>query len=337
MKRKVFVLTLLLMIIVCSFCAYAAKDQKEFGVHARTMYSVEDAVVGTVDTKTGEHVVNLDDGKLQIRVSGIIDEAARLMVMPIKKDKKEVWSWLQSITKEIGENKSAYDIFFVDDRGERIEVGEGSQVSVISNVRQQKVAVYYITDAGEHNALKSIIEEYVVKFNMIRNGYYTLLVQNGKEEIGTDFEKGDDKIDTTTKPVDEEKEDEKDDEESAESDMEDMESGTEGDSSGAASGNTKEDNIWLIIMIGVIGLTAVLFIIVFIGKKKKENNNNYDEPNKKNKKSKKNDEPVMDEPKGYVPKSSMGSVNETPKPVDKNFVEEVSVKGHYTGEDGQNN
>ena len=342
MKKKIFVLSLLLMIGVLSTTAWAAKEEKEFGVHARTKYGVKDVVEGTVDEKTGEHVVMLEDGKLQIRVNGIIDEAARLMVMPIRKDKKEIWAWLQSITKEIGENKSAYDIFFVDEKGDRIEVGEGSQVSVISNVRTQKVAVYYITDAGEHNPLKAIIEEYVVKFNMIRNGYYTLLVQNGKDQIGKDFEKGDEQIG----PKDEEKEDEdkQDEEKEDEDDFSYDETENESDDVGAGQygttpeGDSKKDAMWLIVMFVIVAVTIILFIIIFA--KKKKNKDNEEKP-KKEKKSKKEKKKGKQKEEDIIPEIDLDIISEMRKdmPVDmpvelpkNDGVEEVSVEDHFKKE-----
>ena len=327
------------MILLMSTTVWAAKEEKEFGVHARTKYGVQDVVEGTVDAKTGEHVVKLDDGKLEIRVNGIIDEAARLMVMPIRKDKKEIWAWLQSITKEIGENKSAYDIFFVDEKGDRIEVGEGSQVSVISNIKTQKVAVYYITDEGQHNALKAIIEAYVVKFNMIRNGYYTLLVQNGKDQIGKDFEKGDEKID----PKDEEdKEDDKEDEESEDEEESELpydETDNENDGEGLGKpGETspeaaKADAMWLIIMFVIIAVTIVLFIIIF-AKKKKNKDDGYEKP-KKEKKAKKSKKQKEDD---IIPEIDLDIISEMRKdipaeiPVEKphnDGVEEISVEDHF--------
>ena len=64
MKKRIFLSLILINIIFYSFNVWAAKDEKEFGVHVRTKYGVKDVVEGSVDTETGEHVVKLEEGKL---------------------------------------------------------------------------------------------------------------------------------------------------------------------------------------------------------------------------------------------------------------------------------
>jgi hypothetical protein len=120
--------------------------------------------------------VELEDGTV-IRATGEFEDTVRLMVMPITKSMTKEWNWLQSVTKKIGENKSCYDIFFINSSGKRVDGGEGSQISVMTNSKIKNLAVYYIESNGKEKKLDSTVEEYVVKFKMMKNGYYTLLTK----------------------------------------------------------------------------------------------------------------------------------------------------------------
>ena len=50
--------------------------------------------------------------------------------------------------KKIGINKSAYDIFFVNSKGVRVDAGKGSQISVMSRDRLKDINVYKSTKIG---------------------------------------------------------------------------------------------------------------------------------------------------------------------------------------------
>lgn len=178
MKKIIYINVFLLIIILFSNVCYAGNIDKDISVKAKSEYKLEGAVEGEKVSNT-QQVAKLDDGTI-ITANGIFDDAISLMVMPIKKNMKKEWEWLQSVTEELGINKSAYDIFFINTRGEKVDLGAGSQISVMSQDKTTDVSVFYIEPDGEKSRLKAILEEYVVKFKMVKNGYYALLVSNDK-------------------------------------------------------------------------------------------------------------------------------------------------------------
>lgn len=71
-----------------------------------------------VKNDNGDIIVKLNDGTI-ISANGAFDDQIRLMVRVIKKTRKE-WSWIKNITKKYGKSTIAYDIFFVNSIGKRV-------------------------------------------------------------------------------------------------------------------------------------------------------------------------------------------------------------------------
>lgn len=140
---------------------------------------IEGAIEG-VKTSDNEIQVELTNGMV-ISAMGDFEESIRLMVKEIKSKRKE-WDWVNSLTKDIGTNKGLYDIFFVNSKGVKVNTGKGTKISILSREKLQKADVYYIRTSSERLKLKSWKEEYTVKFRMIENGYYTLIL-NDKNNI----------------------------------------------------------------------------------------------------------------------------------------------------------
>ena len=136
---------------------------------------IEGAIEG-VKTSDNEIQVELNNG-MRISAMGDFEESIRLMVKEIKSKRKE-WDWVNSLTKDIGINKGIYDIFFVNSKGVKVNTGRGTKISILSREKLQKADVYYIRTSSERLKLKSWKEEYTVKFRMIENGYYTLILND---------------------------------------------------------------------------------------------------------------------------------------------------------------
>ena len=307
MKKLVVISSIIILIYMFTIPAYAANISDGFNVDAKTSYEIKDVVVGVEDEKTGELVAKLPDGVV-IKAKGRFSETIRLMVMPIRKETNEEWNWLQSITKTTGVNKSAYYFFFMDDKGKRVEAGEGCEISVKSNVRTQNVHVYYITSGGLKKELKSFIEDYVVKFNMVRNGFYTLTVRDSNKDIEQDLKKDEDGIkgkdkyknnkdnkDNKDNNDEDDKKDNNEDEKDKSDDQEDVsdgekeEDGGDGDDeindddaydsddseevqlgSGTSNMQEKEPINWGIIIVILIIMIIIFIIFIIISRKKKK-------------------------------------------------------------------
>ncbi|MBE5934336.1 MAG: hypothetical protein E7262_00915 [Lachnospiraceae bacterium] len=296
MKNKLFILLVMILCVTLCVPCYAQniKSDKEIeeekDVTVKSEVVIDDVYASEKDPVTGDLVVKLPKGPV-IRAAGKFEDTIRLMIRPIKKEKKrQEWNWLQGITKKVGVNKSAYDIFFVNSKGIRVEAGRGCEVSVISNEKRQDVFVYYIENSGDKRQLKSYIEEYVVKFKMVKNGYYTLLVKNGDKELEEDFSKGDDDKSDKDKDKDKQEEDDElsdkdkqDDDDDKDQEEEDNEEEDDDDSEddkepdGAALDDdlqeltAQSEQIDIkVLVIAITILVLLLFLIFFLWKKKKK-------------------------------------------------------------------
>lgn len=144
-------------------------------VKAASNNTVTTVTEGTRTNKS-EFVANLGDGTI-VTVRGDFSNSIKLMVKSIS-SKEKVWSWIKTITEDVGISKEAFDIFFVNNSGNRVNTGKGTKISILSSDRKQDIEVYYIQSTGKKQKLKSTKEEYTVQFNMIENGYYTLLTSD---------------------------------------------------------------------------------------------------------------------------------------------------------------
>ena len=140
----------------------------------------EGAIEG-VKVSNSEIQVDLGNG-MMIIARGSFDNTLRLMIKKIKIKKKE-WRWINSLTKNIGTNKGVYDIFFINSKGVKVNTGRGTKLSIMSREKLDKTDVFYIKSSGDRQKLKSVKEEYIVKFRMIQNGYYTLVMNDKSTTI----------------------------------------------------------------------------------------------------------------------------------------------------------
>ena len=261
------------------FC-YAAEVEQDIPVNAKSEVLVEGAIEG-VRVNDEEIKVEMDDGTV-ITAQGEFEESIRLMVMPIKKSMKKEWNWLQDVMKRIGVNKSAYDIFFVNSAGVRVDGCQGSQISVMSRDRLKDIHVYFIDSEGEQSKLKSKIEEYVVKFKMVRNGYYTLVIANEKQ---MDLSKDNDSIKDITQKDDTSSEDKSSDgksdsEEKSDDEDSDDGSGKKVDGSQSSSSKKETDSLdmkYILLIVGVFLVTGIIFKIILLKRKKDEEDKDENE------------------------------------------------------------
>ena len=284
MKKALFVLLIIINICVVSTSSYAANMEDDFNVYAKAEVTIKDVVVAKKDVSTGEYIAKMPDGVIvKAKPKSKIPDTIQLMVMPIKKNINKEWEWLQSITKTLGVNKSAYDIFFVNSKGERVNTSNGCEISVISTERRQDVHVFYIDSDGEKSELRSRIENYAVKFNMVKNGFYTLLVKTKNSDKEFDFIKDKDKLDEDDGSNKEDGEDEegKDSEENEKLDDENKDNADskddenydemlEGYQSEVDDVIDEESEInWIIIGI-ILALIIVIIVVYVIFKRKKD-------------------------------------------------------------------
>lgn len=207
------------------------------------------------------------------------------MVKVIKKTRKE-WNWIKNITKNIGENRSAYDIFFVDKKGKRVDIEEGTRISIMSREKMHNVEVYYINNSKKKIKIKSKKEDYVIKFKMIKNGYYALLIEAGNNKEDSVLDDKDSKKDKDEESDNADIKDNIDENEN----IDNKDAGQENDTqkkdtidkkiiNDTIANKDKEENkkvnslSWIIIMLIVLIIVSLIMFIIFWKKNKKDKEN----------------------------------------------------------------
>ena len=245
--------------------------------------SIEGAIEG-VRVSDEEIRVEIDENTI-ITAQGSFSDTIRLMVKVIKKTRKE-WNWIKNITKNIGENRSAYDIFFVDKKGKRVDIEEGTRISIMSREKMHNVEVYYINNSKKKIKIKSKKEDYVIKFKMIKNGYYALLIEAGNNKEDSVLDDKDSKKDKDEESDNADIKDNIDENEN----IDNKDAGQENDTqkkdtidkkiiNDTIANKDKEENkkvnslSWIIIMLIVLIIVSLIMFIIFWKKNKKDKEN----------------------------------------------------------------
>ena len=245
--------------------------------------SIEGAIEG-VRVSDEEIRVQIDENTI-ITAQGSFSDTIRLMVKVIKKTRKE-WNWIKNITKNIGENRSAYDIFFVDKKGKRVDIEEGTRISIMSREKMHNVEVYYINNSKKKIKIKSKKEDYVIKFKMIKNGYYALLIEAGNNKEDSVLDDKDSKKDKDEESDNADIKDNIDENEN----IDNKDAGQENDTqkkdtidkkiiNDTIANKDKEENkkvnslSWIIIMLIVLIIVSLIMFIIFWKKNKKDKEN----------------------------------------------------------------
>lgn len=145
---------------------------------------LKESIEGIKNDK-GDIIVKLNDGTI-ISANGNFDEQIRLMVRAIKKTRKE-WTWIKNITKNFGNSIFAYDIFFVNSSGIRVNTNTKTNISIISREKNKNIEVYYLDSNSNSVKLNSKKENYTIKFTMNKNGYYSLVIDDKNNNLNDEI------------------------------------------------------------------------------------------------------------------------------------------------------
>lgn len=121
----------------------------------------------------GKYTVVLDDGTVitarpQTDTSGLM-----LAVYPIPKTDADTYSWFAQCTRELGNKRSYYDIYFVGTDGNRVDGGKCEITISLSDSFGTPEAAMLDRD-GTVTMLETEVEKQSVSFMIPGSGYYVL-------------------------------------------------------------------------------------------------------------------------------------------------------------------
>lgn len=172
MRKWITIILTVVMIISCSIPALAVEvsDQMEISVNAKAVYNIE-----------GEYSVNIEndgaavtvDGNITVTVTDAPKGVVRLIVTPIPTSEKEAWSWITGCLKYKGTPIHAFDIYFADESGKRINA-DGAVVTIDCPHCTEKPMVCSLTTSGEVKELSNNARSVSVTFTTDGSHYYVM-------------------------------------------------------------------------------------------------------------------------------------------------------------------
>ena len=124
--------------ICCAVSGYAleAEDIRTEDVGGKYNYSKE-TTVKTSASENGEYTVTLDNG-ISVTVRSE-DEDMRLVVREITEDDEKAYEWFESCVDNMTEDFAPLDIYFIDEAGNRVELPDGTDITISTNGKSQYI------------------------------------------------------------------------------------------------------------------------------------------------------------------------------------------------------
>lgn len=180
-RRKITGLAALLLLLISIFpmTAFAAENTGQSGSQLTLTVSVSGY---PADIEDGQAETTLPDGTTVTVQGETLPDGVLLVVEPLE---GETIAWIESCMEGKGTNIRAYDIYFLDDSGNRYEITDPITVSFSLNGEYQRPVVYYISESGETQKMETSVAGDQISFTTDHNSYYALAEQVGTEETGS--------------------------------------------------------------------------------------------------------------------------------------------------------
>lgn len=179
MRKIITVLLGFLLVLSMGVPAFAAEITEEgtttIDVYAR--YVREIAGEYTAPAEDGEAAVTLPDGTA-ITVTGTPQDARTLVVFPIPESEKEAWEWLVDCLADTGTPVRAYDIYFLDADGNRLNA-DGVVVAISVPSSDGTLTACSLNTDGTGKVLASAVNAGKITFTANGSHYYVLAEKAG--------------------------------------------------------------------------------------------------------------------------------------------------------------
>lgn len=137
----------------------------------------------TATVKNGEATVRVGE-QAQVTVKTAPTTANRLVVVPIPQEETQAWNWITECVGKVMTPAHAYDIYFEDGAGARIEV-DGEMIAIACNHCTKIQTVCSLTTEGKVRVLAVQTESNKKQASFMTNGspYYLLSGEGTEDQI----------------------------------------------------------------------------------------------------------------------------------------------------------
>ena len=178
MKKTAIIIVAVIMSVFCSIPVYAAAndlpEERTIGVFAKAIYTLPNGCYGAEADDDGNYVVKLPDATKITLISKSIDPYLRIVIAPITKQDKQAYRWVSNRTADFGTDPLFYDIYFIDEYGNRVDAYITFEVSITLMNDCGTLKVGEISADGNVSQLASKSGGNTMTFTIEKGGYYVI-------------------------------------------------------------------------------------------------------------------------------------------------------------------
>lgn len=170
MRKLSAILLAAMLILSLNITAFAAENPTEIDVYAKVIRDVEGEYAEEI--KDGEAEVETDDGTI-VSVTDVPEGAVTLMVVPVPATETAAWEWIAACMEETGTPIHTFDIYFVDQNGNRINAN-GAVVTINCPHCSGTPLVCSLATSGAVRVLSDSAQGATVTFTADGSHYYVM-------------------------------------------------------------------------------------------------------------------------------------------------------------------
>ena len=184
MKKAAVLIAVVILSVFCSAPVSADEDvpaEKTIGVFAKSVYTLPDGCYGAKEEDGSDSVVELPDGVKIAFTAKSTAPSLRMVIVPITEQDAQAYAWISACAADFGAEHLFYDIYFIDEYGNRVDAHMPTEVSVALMNGCGTLKAAGISTDGSLSQLVSKSGGYNVSFTIEKGGYYVV----ASEKTGT--------------------------------------------------------------------------------------------------------------------------------------------------------
>lgn len=178
MKKTAVLIAAVILSVFCSVSVSAAgnnlPEEKTIGVFAKSVYTLPDGCYGAEEDDNGNYIAELPDETKITLTPKSAASSLKMVIVPITEQDEYAYRWISGCTADLGVDVLFYDIYFIDEYGNRVDVNMTYEVSVALANRFGKLKAAGIAADGSVSQLASKSGGNKISFTIEKGGYYAI-------------------------------------------------------------------------------------------------------------------------------------------------------------------
>ncbi len=176
MKKTAVAIVAVILSVFCSVSVFAVNDlpeDKTADVLAKAVYTLPDGSYGA-EEDDGDYTAELPDGVKITLTPKAASPSLKMVIVPITEKDEQAYRWVLGCTTDLGTDPLFYDIYFVDEFGNRVDVNMTLDVSIALMNECGTLRAAEISADGRASQLDSKSGGNKISFTIKKGGYYAI-------------------------------------------------------------------------------------------------------------------------------------------------------------------